>query len=251
MKAIMVQSRRTNLETASAYIDRLRDDIPRSSGSVIVMPEKWITDEIEFGSTSHSSLMETFREFSLDKDCIFIPGSLNVREGDTLKNRAYIFERGKYLGLQDKISLYRMESGRFTPGKKIEAFDCRHFKLGVSVCYDLDFPYYTKVMAERGVTVLANPSLIVSKYHRMWHIYVRGRSLENRIPVISVNSLSEPFRGNSIITGMRDEGDGIVLEEENAGSEEIYYSELDYSYLPELVRKRREEDPGVYAFPER
>jgi predicted amidohydrolase len=106
-------------------------------------------------------------------------------------------------------------------------------------------------MAERGVTVLANPSLIPSKYHRMWHIYVRGRSLENRIPVLSVNSLSEPFLGNSIITGMRDEGDGIVLEEENAGSQEIFYSELNYSHLPGLVRKRKDEDPGVYALPER
>lgn len=251
MKAIMVQSRRMSLENAISYIDRLRQDIPRSSGSIIVMPEKWITDEIEYGSIRYSSLMESFRDFSMDTDSIFIQGSLNVREGGSLMNRAHIFENGKYLGSQDKISLYRMESDRFASGKRIESFECRDFKLGISVCYDLDFPYYTKVMAERGVTVLANPSLIASKYHRMWHIYVRGRSLENRIPVLSVNSLSEPFLGNSIITGMRDEGDGIVLEEENAGSQEIFYSELNYSHLPGLVRKRKDEDPGVYALPER
>jgi hypothetical protein len=46
---------------------------------------------------------------------------------------------------------------------------------------------------------------------------------------------------------MRDDGDGIILEEENAGKQEIFFSDLEYLHLPDLVERRRSEDPGYYS----
>ena len=46
--------------------------------------------------------------------------------------------------------------------------------------------------------VIFNPSLIRKDFHREWHLYVKTRSLENRIPVISINSISDDFMGEAM-----------------------------------------------------
>ena len=154
---------------------------------------------------------------------------------------------GRILGWSDKISLYRIEKNEYSQGREISVFEADGIKFGVAVCYDLDFPYYTKIAIRKGARILFNPSLIIKQFHEMWHIYVRGRSLENRIPVISVNSSSEPLGGNSLGTSFVQLERGVILESQMAKQSVLSY-ELDMSGIDDMIESRMNEDPGKYSF---
>ena len=247
MKVMAVQSKRLRFTDSFTFIRQVREEVESLSDGLVVMPEKWLKDVFTKDSESYNRFIEEMRAVSSSFEGIFVPGSISVSEGGKTFNRSIVFSGGKEIGHQDKISLYRMEKTTYSSGREVNVVSCGAIKLGIPVCYDLDFPYFAKILSEKGAILMANPSLIGQKFIQMWHIYVRGRSLENRIPVVSVNSSDDLFGGNSIITGMRDEGDGIILEESVAGTELFFHSSIETEHIEKLSRARYDEDPGVYS----
>lgn len=96
--------------------------------------------------------------------------------------------------------------------------------------------------------MLVNPSLIVRDFHEMWHIYVRGRSLENRIPIVSVNSLSDPFAGGSLVTWMEYTEGGVFLKGTESNTAPVTVAEVDERNVDGPLMARFNEDPGDYGF---
>ena len=95
------------------------------------------------------------------------------------------------------------------------------------------------MVAGDGGSLIVNPSLITSEFKEVWHIYVKGRSLETRLPVISINSLSNPFLGGSIVTRMRPRNGGIFLEEELLGTNEARIVETNPEDMREYIDSRQ------------
>ena len=213
----------------------------------LILPEKWIMEKYKEGSTDLSKIMGSFQKMSKEFGTTIIPGSFSVFRNGSLYNTSPVISDGRILGWSDKISLYRIEKNEYSPGREISVFEADGIKFGVAVCYDLDFPYYTKIAIRKGARILFNPSLIIKQFHEMWHIYVRGRSLENRLPVISVNSSSEPLGGNSLGTSLVQLERGVILESHMAKQSVLSY-ELDMSGIDNMIESRMNEDPGKYSF---
>jgi predicted amidohydrolase len=242
-----VQSKRMRFSDSFPFIRELKNEVESFSEGLVVLPEKWLKDIFTVGSENYKRFYEEMKAISASFKGVFVPGSISLSEEGGTLNRSIAFSEGSEIGYQDKISLYRVEKETYKPGNSVNTFSSRGIKFGIPVCYDLDFPYFAKVLVGSGAVLMLNPSLIGRKFTRMWHIYVRGRSLENRIPVVSVNSSDDPFGGNSIITGMRDEGDGIILEENVASSEIFFHAEIEIEHIAKLARARFHEDPGAYS----
>jgi predicted amidohydrolase len=80
------------------------------------------------------------------------------------------------------------------------------FKIGVLVCYDVDFPEASRILTLRGADLLMCPSRIVRQGVEPWHQYVTIRSLENRIAVVAPNVYSPPlFTGHSLIVSLKED----------------------------------------------
>ena len=80
------------------------------------------------------------------------------------------------------------------------------FKIGVLVCYDVDFPEVSRILALGGADLLMCPSRIVRQGVEPWHQYVTIRSLENRIAVVAPNVYSPPlFTGQSVIVSLKED----------------------------------------------
>lgn len=248
MKVLCVQSPRTGIEKAELYVSELAEEIKSFDFDLLVLPEKWISSKISPDDDSWISLLKMFSEISTKSGGIVVPGSFSVKRGDGLFNSAPVFINGELKGFQDKISLYKIENGNYSSGNSIQIFGNEKVKFAVPVCYDLDFPYFSKIAVESGADFLVNPSLISKEFAEMWYIYVRGRSLENRLPVISVNSMSDPFHGGSIVTRMHPESGGIFLESEIMDSEHYRLVETNSTDLRKYVRSRKNEDFGEYGF---
>lgn len=247
MKVLCVQAPRTGIENADSYISKLASEIGHLEFDLMVLPEKWVTTHVSPESEVWGNLLSSFQDISRNHNCMAVPGSFSLFRESGLYNSAPVLVKGKLEGYQDKISLYRGEKGKYQTGNEIRVFNAGETNFSVPVCYDLDFPYFTKIAVDMGADFLVNPSLITSNFSQMWYIYVKGRSLENRLPVVSVNSLSEPFYGGSIVTSMHPEDGGILLKEEIMGREHYKIIETNSNELRDHARYRKAEDPGTYG----
>lgn len=236
-----------SLESALKYLENRLPDPSDGRIDIMAFPEKWIVDRIESDSRELSTLIDELRMLSEKYSCVLIPGSLSVLREGKLYNTAPVFDSGKLLGWQDKISLFRNERAAYSSGSGIKVFSTSAGKMVVPVCYDIDFPYFLKSSVRDGAEYAINPSLIDSEYHDMWNVYISARSLENRVPVVSVNSLSAPFGGNSIVVQPYLYTYGFKIRTIVGGSNEVFTAELDVFNLRKHIKMRSEEDPGLYS----
>lgn len=142
------------------------------------------------------------------------------------------------------VTTSRVEKGRI-----INIFRTPDIAFAVPICYDIDFPFYAKISAMKGATLLINPSLIRNDFHKEWHTYIEARALENRISVLSVNSANENFGGDSLFIDTYTENNGVrtvKLEALKMTRFTVIYSDGKVEEKREL---RKSEDPGYYSFP--
>lgn len=226
-------------EEVSVFLNNLDD-----KADIIIFPERFINgiyDEIPV------SIKQTIEEFSKGRTVIL--GSMLIRTVGRIYNRSYVFNDGNIVGFQDKIVPYGNEKGKITGGNAIKIFSNGYFSFSVAVCYDIDFPFFAAVSSRNKSDIIFNPSLIIKGFHEEWHTYISGRSLESRIPVISVNSLNPIFDGDSIACIPYEDGPGVRISKFLCENMEKFNVVVD----PEKIRKKRimriEEDPGIYSFP--
>jgi omega-amidase len=121
-------------------------------------------------------------------------------------NSPVIGPDGEIIGRQPKVHLFRFEKKIARPGNDYNIFKVNGYKLGVLVCYDVDFPEASRILTLRGADLLACPSRIVKAGLEPWHEYVTIRSLENRIAIVAPNVYSPPlFTGFSMIVSLRED----------------------------------------------
>ena len=195
-----IQSRRMALDDAIEYFLSMKPE----SDEIIVFPEKFITTKV-----NRHDLDRILDSIKFNNTIIL--GSISF-EDRFLFNRSFIIKNRTIIDSQDKINLYRSESSKYTPGSELKIFDMGTYKAGILVCYDLDFPDYARMLFRAHCDIIFNPSLIRKDFHREWHWYVKTRALENRIPVISVNSVSDDFMGDSIIAYPHKEEGGVRMD---------------------------------------
>jgi predicted amidohydrolase len=141
------------------------------------------------------------------------------------RNRAVLFGPGGCLGFQDKLRLtpYERSLEFLEPGAALNVFDTPLGRLGITICYDSQFPAIARAMAEAGAQLLLAPSCTdaLTGYNRV-RAGCRARALENQcctvqssllglagwLPMIDVN------RGAAGVFGPPDVGfpeDGIIV----------------------------------------
>jgi predicted amidohydrolase len=112
-------------------------------------------------------------------------------------------------------------------------------KLGMTICYDLRFPELFRVLALRGVRVVATPAAFTAPTTRdHWEVLIRARAIENQVFVVAANQVGKHpgghhSGGHSLIVDPW----GVVLA--RAGGEKPGYvaAELDFA-VQDDVRKR-------------
>ncbi len=229
-----LQSRRMPLETAIEYISSL--NFPENE--IIVLPEKFITTKVD--SNSLGKLLNSIKI----KNTIIL-GSLSYVDR-FVYNRSFLIRNREIIGWQDKINLYKAESTKYTSGNQLKLFNIEGLKIGILVCYDLDFPDYARILFRKHCDVIFNPSLIRKDFHNEWHLYVKTRALENRIPIISVNSISDDFQGDSIVVAAEEGVGGVRINAVTSKSEDIIYQFDTSDYSNAREQRLREENLNIH-----
>jgi predicted amidohydrolase len=109
--------------------------------------------------------------------------------GFLYNSAALLGPSGDILGVHRKIHIPGYERFYFCPGHEINVFKTDIGILGMTICYDNQFPELTRIMSLRGMEILCmlwNMPDFSNKPEHLHHI-TAVRALENRLYAISCN----------------------------------------------------------------
>ena len=102
----------------------------------------------------------------------------------------------------------------FTAGKELSnVVECCGMKIGVLICFDVDFPEAVRVLVLRGANVILVPTAVSNdfEYTKIGKMIIPARALENRVHVAYVNHCGGEFSGGSVCCNPR--GDMLGMKE--------------------------------------
>lgn len=116
---------------------------------------------------------------------------------------AFIDDQGEVLGVYRKVHLFDTEKHHFTPGDSFEVIDTPLGKVGMMICFDVEFPEIARALKLLGADFIVIVNANMEPYEELHHIFARARAMENEIPVIICNRLgtegSLNFCGDSMV----------------------------------------------------
>jgi predicted amidohydrolase len=165
---------RHRLDELKATVDQMAQESQRRYGrglDLAILPEVAITGEAGSDALARSVpfaglVSETFARTARQHRCyIVVPTYL--READDPRrcsNAAVLVDRaGEAIGTYRKVHLVvsndgkTMESGS-SPGRQQPVFPCDFGKLGIQICYDMEFDNGWRELAAKGAEIIAWPT---------------------------------------------------------------------------------------------
>jgi predicted amidohydrolase len=226
--AVQLKPIETSVEKTIRHGVALARRAAERDADILCLPEHWLPEEtIPTPVSPVPSLQGLAREYGV----AIVGGAFYERvKGQTRLSVPVIRNDGTLAGRQFKVHLFYSEKKHARSGSSYNIFDLGGYKIGVLVCYDVDFPEPSRIYALRGAEMILCPSRIVRPGIVPWQQYVTVRCLENRIPIVAPNVYSPPwFTGHSMIISLREdprtkishpristtsnEGEAIVLQE--------------------------------------
>lgn len=134
----------------------------------------------------HADFRATYEGLAKQHGVFLQAPSLPVVTENGVRNRAYLFGPEGCLGFQEKRQMTRFEKEEWgiAGGGALKLFALGEVKLGIAICYDIEFPLIAHALAKAGADLILAPSCTdtLAGAHRV-HIGARARALENQVYV--------------------------------------------------------------------
>jgi predicted amidohydrolase/ribosomal protein S18 acetylase RimI-like enzyme len=194
--------------------------------------------------------LELFQGLSVRFNTNIIGGSQFAIEGEQLYNNAYLFRRDGTIAVQKKIHVTPSETRWWgvVGGDTVEAFDTDRGRIGILICYDVEFPELVRVLADQGVRLLFVPYNTNDRYgHNRVRTCAAARCIENHMYVVTAGCVGNlPFVENADVhyaqsavltpSDVEFARDGIAIEAE-PNLETVLPHELDLEALRRHQRR--------------
>ena len=242
------------LTQLKANVDRMQAESHQRYGrglDLAILPEVAVTGETgsDVAATAvplEGEVKEVFSSAAREYRCYLVAPTF-LKESAPEKgysNAALLFgRRGELVGAYRKVHLVPSDDGRrfesgCSAGQDVPVFDCDFGKLGVQICYDMEFDYGWNELARKGAELIAWPTQSPQTSQPAF------RAMQNRCYIIS-----STWRNNASIF----EPTGKIPAQVHA-TESTLVHELDLSYaiLPwhprlqkgEALRKKYGDESG-------
>lgn len=126
--------------------------------------------------------IEIFKERAKKTGIYIIAGSTPVITPKGIKNTAHLFTPLGEVHEQDKLHVTPSERKYFNmiPGDGIKVFDTGIARIGIQICYDVEFPEVSRLMTFRGMEILFVPfSTELRKAYLRVRYSAQARAVEN------------------------------------------------------------------------
>jgi nitrilase len=191
-----------NVET----VESLGADIPK--GSVVVLPEMWSClvpdgrgeERAQFAKNHSKEIRNICQNWAREKDWTLVAGSTFewLDAQGKVANRSLVYgPDGECIAQYDKLHLFDNEiaGGMYRESRTIASGDgsvlvelAAHWKLGLSICYDLRFPHLYQEYSAKGAVAISVPAAFTKKTGEAhWELLLRSRAVENQCYVWACN----------------------------------------------------------------
>ena len=224
----------------AARLDRWLEE-GRASADLLVLPEYAAVElgvalnggeaseaaELSAMITAAPAILEAMRDAARRHQVWLQPGTLPMRAADgRVVNRAPLITPEGRIAFQEKRAMTRFETERWGISQGIDpnVFDTPWGRIGISICYDIEFPKHARVQVMAGAWLILAPSCTdtLAGFNRV-HFSARARALENQCYVAITPTVGEaPWsaaldinRGCAGVFGPMDRGfpaDGIMAQ---------------------------------------
>ncbi|MET0259171.1 MAG: carbon-nitrogen hydrolase family protein [Methylobacterium sp.] len=198
------------------------------------------------GPQETDATLAGLREVARETGVFVHVGSLAIRTGDRIANRAFLIDaEGAIRAAYDKVHLYDVdlpdgeswrESATYTGGDCAVVASLPWAEIGIAICYDIRFPALYRALAEAGATVLTAPACFTRQTGEAhWHLLQRARAVETGSFMISAaqGGRHEDGRetyGHSLIVDPW----GRVLAEADGDAPGIVLAEIDLAMVADV-----------------
>jgi predicted amidohydrolase len=218
------------LAQLGAVVDRMAAESKQTYGrglDLAVLPEVAVTGEMRGDIVAGSvplagRVQEFFSRKAAEHRCyIVVPlFMLEDKARRICSNAAVLIDRkGDVAGIYRKMHLAVQNGsdsfeGGMTPGKEVPVFACDFGRLGIQICFDIEFDYGWRELARKGAELIAWPTQSPQTTHPA------ARAREGNYYIVSSN-----WRNNSSIF----EPTGKIISQVKQDSQ-VLVQELDLSY---------------------
>lgn len=137
-------------------------------------------------------MKQRFSRLAIEYNVNIITGSLPSLEDDRLKNVGYICHRNGNVDQYEKIHITPDESKAWgiRGGDTLKVYETDAGKIGVLICYDVEFPELGRILADQGMQILFVPFLTDTQnaYMRV-RTCAMARAIENECFVAITGSV--------------------------------------------------------------
>ncbi|MEX0964698.1 MAG: bifunctional GNAT family N-acetyltransferase/carbon-nitrogen hydrolase family protein [Pseudohongiellaceae bacterium] len=210
----------------------------------ILSPNMDSLDAVKEVARFHEQYLEMFTRFAEEHSLYIIGGSHPVEIDGELRNVAHLFTPRGDVHTQEKIHITSVERKYYDiqPGDKLRVFETPLGRIGILICYDIEFPELARLLTLHGIEVLFVPFATDERksYFRVRHC-AQARAVENIIYVVMTGCIGNLPQVRSFLVNygraaictpcdIAFPSDGI-MEEADPGSETVIISELDLNDL--------------------
>ena len=141
-----------------------------------------------------NEIRERFVKLAISYNINIITGSMPLikEEDGRLYNVGFLCRRDGTYEMYEKIHVTpdEIKSWGLSGGKSLQTFDTDCAKIGVLICYDVEFPELSRIMADQGMQILFVPFLTdtPNAYSRV-KVCAHARAIENECFVVIAGSV--------------------------------------------------------------
>lgn len=151
--------------------------------------------------------LQGFSDLARETGAWLLAGSLTVKvEPERVANRSVLFDpQGNVVARYDKMHMFDVdlaggesyrESRTYRPGEEAVVAALPWCTLGMTICYDMRFPYLYRDLAHAGAQILTVPSAFTRPTGRAhWHVLLRARAIETGCFVVAAAQCGEHAGG--------------------------------------------------------
>ena len=137
-------------------------------------------------------IRERFVQLAISYNINIITGSMPLQRDGNLYNVGFLCRRDGSYEMYEKIHVTPDEtkSWGLSGGRMLRTFETDCAKIGVLICYDVEFPELSRIMADQGMQILFVPYLTDTQnaYSRV-RVCAQARAIENECFVVIAGSV--------------------------------------------------------------
>ncbi|MEA2108871.1 MAG: nitrilase-related carbon-nitrogen hydrolase [Pseudomonadota bacterium] len=221
---------KANLKRGIQFMRQIEDE-----ADLIVFPELWTTGYylskdvfMEVAETRDGPTIRQLKDEARRAKSVVISSFAEIDEGNIYISAAIIDHTGELLSIVRKSLLWGRENEIFTKGKiEYPIIETNLAKIGVLICYEMEFPEPARLLALEGAEIIVCPSVWSVAASRRWDIQLPARALDNTIFIFGINTVGNNTCGKSKLVGPM----GDILAEASKSREEVLSRAVDIKSL--------------------